>query len=76
MILLAFSKDFDKVNYLKLLWKLHQYGTGGNAISSICAFVGNQSQTGAIEGEKSGSLPVTFRVLVPYGSVLLFVYKI
>ena len=52
-------KDFDKVNHSKLLRKLHQYEIRGNALSWIHAFLGNRSQTVVIEGEESGSVPVT-----------------
>ena len=58
LILLDFSKAFDKVNHSKLIWKLHQYGIRGNALSWIQAFLGNRSQTVIIEGEESGSVPV------------------
>ena len=54
LILLDFSKAFDKVNHSKLIWKLHQYGIRGNALSWIRAFLGNRSQTVLIEGEESG----------------------
>ena len=57
LILLDFSKAFDKVNHSKLIWKLHQYGIRGN-----------RSQTVVIEGEESGSVPVSSGV--PQGSVL------
>ena len=44
LILLDFSKAFDKVNHSKLIWKLHQYGIRGNALSWIQAFLGNRSK--------------------------------
>ena len=67
-ILLNFSEAFDKVNHSKLLWKLHQYGIRGTALSWIRAFLGNRSQTIVLEGEESGSVPVTSGV--PQGSFL------
>ena len=68
LILLDFSKAFDKVNHSKLIWQLHQYGFRGNALSWIWAFLGYRSQTVVIEGEESGSVPVSSGV--PQGSVL------
>ena len=67
-MLLDFSKAFDKVNHSKLLWKVHQYGVGGNSLRWICAFWGNRSQTVVLDGEESESVPVTSGVL--QGSVL------
>lgn len=68
LILLDFSKAFDKVNHSKLLWKLHSYGIRGRVLSWIKAFLGNRSQRVVIDGEESDSIPVTSGV--PQGSVL------
>ena len=76
LILLDFSKAFDKVSHSKLLWKLHQYGIRGNALSWIRAFLGNRSQTVVLEGEESGSVSMTSGVSQGsfLGPILFLVY--
>ena len=59
LILLDFSKAFNKINLSKLTWKLHQYGIRGNALSWIRAFLGNRLQMVVIEGEESESVPMS-----------------
>ena len=45
LVLLDFSKVFDKVNQSKLLWKLQQYEIRGHALGWIRAFLGNRYQS-------------------------------
>ena len=52
IILLDFSKAFDKVSHTKLLFKLHQHGITQNNLSWIKAFLLGRSQCVALEGEK------------------------
>ncbi len=59
LVLLDFSKAFDKVSHNKLLHKLHQYGVRQETLTWIGAFLNNRSQTVVLEGEASDSIPVT-----------------
>ena len=44
LILLDFSKAFDKVYHSKLIWKLHNYGIRSNVLGWIRAFLGERAQ--------------------------------
>ena len=68
LVLLDFSKAFDKVSHQKLLLKLHKYGIRGPILTWIQAFLSNQTQTVVLENEHSNTVPVTSGV--PQGSVL------
>ena len=68
LVLLDFSKAFDKVSHQKLLLKLHRYGIRGPTLKWIQAFLSDRTQTVVIDNEKSATLPVTSGV--PQGSVL------
>ena len=67
LILLDFSKAFDKVSQTKLLFKLHQHGITQDNLSWIKAFLLGRSQCGSRRG-KSCEILVTSGV--PQGSVL------
>ena len=68
LLLLDFSKAFDRVNHMELLHKLHQHGVRGNTLSWIKAFLTGRSQTVVLEGESSSEIPVNSGI--PQGSVL------
>ena len=68
LILLDFSKAFDKASHAKLLLKLHSYGIRNATLRWIQAFLSNHQQKVVIEVEESDSVPVASGV--PEGSVL------
>ena len=68
LVLLDFSKAFDKVNHLKLLYKLSCFGVKGNTLNWIQSFLIGRTQTVVLDGESSNEVPVTSGV--PQGSVL------
>ena len=76
LILLDFSKAFDKINHSKLIWKLHNYGLRSNVLGWIRAFLGDRSQRVVVGGEQSDSVPVTSGEPQGYvlGPILFLVY--
>ena len=68
LILLDFSKAFDKVNHLKLLYKLQLHGVQGKTLRWIESYLIGRSQTVVLNGNNSDELPVSSGV--PQGSVL------
>ena len=68
LILLDFSKAFDKVNHRKLIFKLQEYGICPQVLKWSEAFLCNRKQTVVLDGEFSKEVPVTSGV--PQGSVL------
>ena len=68
LTLLDFCKAFDKVNHLKLLYKLQVHGVQGKTLGWIESFLVGRSQTVVLDGESSDELPVLSGV--PQGSVL------
>ena len=68
VILLDFSKAFDKVSHEKLIHKLHGFGIRGRTLSWIKAFLNGRSQTVVLEGDCSEEVSVTSGV--HQGSVL------
>ena len=68
LILLDFSKAFDKVAHGKLLQNLHFYGIRGDTLKWIKGFLDNRKQSVVINGIISDSISVSSGV--PQGSVL------
>ena len=58
VILLDFSKAFDKVNHRKLCLKLEHYGVQGTTLKWIIDFLHNRTQSVVINGKKSDSISV------------------
>lgn len=68
LVLLDFSKAFDKVNHLKLLYKLQIHGVQGKTLGWIESFLIGRTQRVVLDGDTSSELPVSSGV--PQGSVL------
>ena len=69
LIIMDFSKVFDKVSHPKLLAKLDHYGIRNDALKWISCFLNNRQQSVVVDGAQSHYLPVLSRV--PQGSVLV-----
>ena len=68
VVLLDFSKAFDKVSHRHLSAKLHYYGIRGSTLSWINAFLHNRKQAVSVNGHLSSWVDVSSGV--PQGSVL------
>ena len=68
ILVMDFSKAFDKVSHSLLLHKLHYYGIQGELNSWIQNFLSNRKQAVVLEDEKSDYVAVESGV--PQGSVL------
>ena len=58
LILLDLSKAFDKVNHLKLLYKLQIHGVQGKTLGWIESFLMGRSQTVVLNGNSPDELQV------------------
>ena len=77
ILVMDFSKAFDKVSHSLLLHKLHYYGIQGELNSWIENLLSNRKQAVVLESEKSDYVAVESGI--PHGSVLgpsLFLYYI
>ena len=77
VLIMDFSKAFDKVGHKRLVRKLEYYGVGGKTNRWIQNFLTDRKQRVVVDGESSDELSVSSGV--PQGSVLgpcLFLYYI
>lgn len=68
LILLDFSKVFDKVSHERLLYKARYYGVRGSTLQCIRDFLSAGNQRVLVDGKSSSNAPVQSGV--PQGSVL------
>jgi hypothetical protein len=68
VIVMDFSKAFDKVDHHKLIHKLNRIGVNEQVSTWVRSFLRHRSQRAAVEGQISDQLPVLSGV--PQGSVL------
>ena len=68
LIILDFSKAFDRLPHQRLLKKVYHYGIRGNTHQWISSFLNSRTQQVLIEGQSSEKVPVVSGV--PQGSVL------
>jgi hypothetical protein len=68
VLVMDFSKAFDKVGHERLLHKLAHYGIRGKSLAWIRSFLSGRTQEVVVEGSHSDKVPVTSGV--PQGSVL------
>ena len=66
LLILDFSKAFDKVSHKKLLFKLDNYGIRDTTIKWIGSFLNNRMQQAVLDGESSScQWGTTWSVLGP-----------
>ena len=68
VLVMDFSKAFDKVGHQRLLEKVTRYGITGPTKRWVAQFLSDRTQTVVLEGHRSDTVPVTSGV--PQGSVL------
>ena len=68
VIIMDFSKAFDRVPHKRLMHKLEYYGIQGSTLAWISSFLSSRTQRVLVAGEASGLLDVDSGV--PQGSVL------
>ena len=68
VLIMDFTKAFDRVNHSLLLHKLQRYGNRGSTITWIASFLGERRQAVVVDGACSSFVSV--RSGVPQGSFL------
>ena len=63
LVILDFSKAFDKVAHRKLLMKMDNYGIRGNTWRWVESFLSNRNQQVLLDREISSQLPVVSGIL-------------